>query len=105
VKNKKGELIMNRNGKLAWGKEYFEEVLNPKGNENFTLGNTERQEEVNVIENKEIKTNPLSKVEIFKALKDLKLGKAPGLDNINHEILKVHLDTTGTVLLPLYEHI
>jgi hypothetical protein len=37
---------MNRNGKLAGWKGYFQEVLNPKGNENLTLGNTERQEEV-----------------------------------------------------------
>jgi hypothetical protein len=38
-------------------------------------------------------------------LKYLKLGKAPGLDNINPEILEVDLDTTPTVLLPLFEHI
>jgi hypothetical protein len=34
VKNKKGELIMNRIGKLVRSKEYFEEVINPKGNGN-----------------------------------------------------------------------
>jgi hypothetical protein len=88
---------------LTRWKEYSEEVLNPKGNENSTLGNTERQEEVNITEHKEIKRNPPTKAEIFKALKDLKLGKAPGLD-INPEILKVDLDTTATVLVPLFEH-
>jgi hypothetical protein len=34
---------MNRNGKLPRWKAYFEEVLNPKGNENSTLGNTENR--------------------------------------------------------------
>jgi hypothetical protein len=59
---------MNRNGKLARWKEYFQEVLNPKGNANVTLGNTERHKEVSIIEDKEIKTNPPSKAEIFNTL-------------------------------------
>jgi hypothetical protein len=105
VKNKKGELIMKRNGKLARWKEYFEEVLNPKGNENLTLQNIERLEEVNIIADKKIKTNPPSKSEIFKALKDLTLRKAPGLGSVNPEILKADVDTTATVLLPLFGHI
>jgi hypothetical protein len=57
---------MNRNGKLARWKEYFEEVLNPKGNENSALGNIEIQAEVNITENKEIKINPPSKAEILR---------------------------------------
>jgi hypothetical protein len=36
VKDKK-ELLMNKNGKLARWKEYFEEILNHRGNENSLL--------------------------------------------------------------------
>jgi hypothetical protein len=37
-------------------------------------------------------------------MKELKVGKAPALDNTNPEILKVDLDPTATALLPLFEH-
>jgi hypothetical protein len=47
----------------------------------------------------------VARTQCVKALKDLKLGKAPGQDNINPEILETDLDTTARVLLPLYEHI
>jgi hypothetical protein len=93
------------NGKLERWNEYFEEILNPKGNKNSISGNIQRHEETNVTENKGIKANPPSKAETFKALKDLKLGKAAGLDTSNPEILKVDLDATATALLPLFVHI
>lgn len=52
-----------------------------------------------------IKTNAPSKEEVIKAIKDLKNGKAPGIDNIAPEILKMCPETTANTLHPLLEDI
>jgi hypothetical protein len=44
-------------------------------------------------------------IEIKKALKELKRGKAAGIDNIPPEVLKVDLDITANMLHPLFEKI
>jgi hypothetical protein len=40
-----------------------------------------------------------------KALKELRSGKAAGVDNIPPEVLKVDLDITANMLHPLFENI
>ena len=44
-------------------------------------------------------------VEIKKALKELRSGKAAGVDNISPEVMKVDLDITANMLHPLFEKI
>jgi hypothetical protein len=44
-------------------------------------------------------------VEIKKALKELRNGKAAGVDNISSEVMKVDLDITANILHPLFERI
>jgi len=44
-------------------------------------------------------------IEIKQALKELKRGKAAGVDNILPEVLKVDLDITANMLHPLFERI
>jgi hypothetical protein len=44
-----------------------------------------------------------SKTELKKVLKELKRGKAAGVDNMPPEVLKVDLDITANMLHPLFE--
>ena len=52
-----------------------------------------------------VKLDPPSKIEIIKALKTLKNGKAAGPDGIPPEALKTDLNTTANMLKPLLEQI
>ena len=53
----------------------------------------------------QVNTNPPTKSEIIKALKELKNGKAAGPDGVPAEALKVDLYTTATMMLPLLRKI
>ena len=48
--------------------------------------------------NEEIEEGPVTKLEIKNAIKDMKNGKAAGIDNITVELMKADIDTTADVL-------
>ena len=48
--------------------------------------------------NEEIEEGPVTKLEIKNAIKDMKNGKAAGIDNITVEMMKADIDTTINVL-------
>ena len=52
-----------------------------------------------------IDSNPPTKSEIMKALKEIKNGKAAGIDEIPAEILKADVDMTAKILLPLFRDV
>ena len=58
-----------------------------------------------VDENLGINCSPQSKEEIVKAIKTLKSGKAVGPDDIPAEALKVDVESTANMLLPLFKMI
>jgi hypothetical protein len=51
---------------------------------------------VNNIKELKIDTKPISKQEIRKAIKSMKNGEAPGLDNITAELLQTDMETYCT---------
>ncbi|KAG7309401.1 hypothetical protein JYU34_005368 [Plutella xylostella] len=53
----------------------------------------------------DIETTPPSFAEIVTAVKQLKNGKAPGIDNIHMDMLKADAPTTATLLYPLLTRI
>ena len=53
----------------------------------------------------EIKTNLQSKQEVISAIKALKNGKAPGLDDLNAELCKADPNFVAETLLPLFTDI
>ena len=48
--------------------------------------------------NEEIEEGPVTKLEIKHGIKDMKNGKAAGIDNITVEMMKADIDTTVDVL-------
>ena len=48
--------------------------------------------------NEEIEEGPVTKLEIKNAIKDMKNGKAAGIDNITVEIMKADIDTTVSLI-------
>lgn len=100
VRSKEGELLTNSEEQLKRWKEYFNEVFNT------TLIPQEEQEqeelEQQVTPLLPINTQPPSKSEIIKALKSCKNNKAPGVDSVVAEMLKVDYEVTADMLLPLF---
>ena len=76
--------------------EHFVELLNRP--------NPEREAEVisdmEVIE--EISSGPITKAEIWNAIKSMKAGKAPGVDCLTVDLLKADITTTVNVLHNLF---
>ena len=75
--------------------EHFQEVLNRPDPPIVFEGATP-------VTDHQINTDPPTKDEIKKAIKAMKSGKAPGIDNINAELLKVDIETSATVLTDLF---
>jgi hypothetical protein len=64
-----------------------------------------RGEEEEYVTNLRINTKAPTVTEIKRALKELRNGKAAGVDNISSEVLKVDLDFTANMLHPLFQKI
>jgi len=65
----------------------------------------EEKEEEEYETNLRVNTKAPTVAEIKKVLKELRSGKAAGVDNISPEVLKVDLDITANMLHPLFEKI
>ena len=80
--------ILSKEIKTRW-KEHFNEVLNhPEPPELAEID----LEEIDVLP---IKTEPPTIDEVRSIIKDLKNGKAPGIDNITSELLRADPDTSS----------
>ena len=80
VRDKQGKLLSSIDDQLRRWKEYFQEVLNrptPLNPPDLTTGET-----------LDINMEEISKEEIWKAINQMKTGKAAGIDNIPPEVLK-----------------
>ena len=92
VKNKDGNLLTKEGEVKARWQEHFTEVLNRPVPEVATV-----VEEPAVVNNS-IDIGEITKREIRSALGDMKSGKAPGIDSITADLLRVDTDTTVQVL-------
>jgi hypothetical protein len=52
-----------------------------------------------------VSTDPISKEEIKIAIQETKAGKAPGVDNINPEMIKANVNISAEILYPLFGNI
>jgi hypothetical protein len=85
IKDKQGVLITNEEKQSQRWKEHFQEVLNNHGGRTTPDSN----QETNPNPIKAISIKPPSKTEIITAIRELKKGKAPGIDNVVPEVLKI----------------
>jgi len=105
VKTKSGMLLTTQEQLKRWG-EHFSEIFNKDGNSVGSMQEMRNvEEEDNSEKETEINLDPPMKIEIQLALKQLKNGKAAGLDNINPVVLKVDTEITAEMLYPLLEKI
>jgi hypothetical protein len=87
-----GTFLTNTKEQLQRWQEDFSKILNP-GVDNQIVEEEEENEEYVTSSRINIKLPTVT--EIKKALKELKRGKAAGLDNIPSEVLTVDLDITA----------
>ena len=99
VKNKEGKLLTEEGEVKARWQEHFKEVLNRPVPEVAT-----EVEETDVVNNG-IDIGEITREEIKSALGDMKSGKAPGIDSITADLLRVDTDTTIQVLHELFNKI
>ncbi|XP_033106314.1 uncharacterized protein LOC117108409 [Anneissia japonica] len=79
---------------VRWA-EHFNEILNrPPPTTQADIQEAEADLEINL--------EPPTRQEILAAIKSLKTGKAPGLDNLNAELFKEDPDLAAQLLLPLF---
>ena len=96
VKNKQGKLLKSKKDRLERWKEHFHEVLNrDPPNDPVTEGDDEREE-------LDLSVEAPSMEEIKKAVKALKNGKAPGVDQVTAEMMKADLECTSTELMGIF---
>ena len=91
VRDQQGNMILKVEDKLRCWKEHFERVLNREDPETEAI----------IIPSSElldIDTEPPSVEEVKRAIKALKDGKTPGIDQVYAEMLKADEQTTATVL-------
>jgi hypothetical protein len=90
---------MNEEEQMNRWQQHFEEILNRKTNQYIReISDQSGEQNLKLKINTEIPTLN----EIKMALKQTKNGRASGVDNINPEILTANIDTTASVLLPLF---
>ena len=98
VKDKNGNLLTTEKEQEARWAEHFQEMLNRQPPDQIIdIPETENDLEVNT----EIPTTD----EIVTAIKSLKNGKSPGLDNLNAELFKADPGIAASVFLPLIQSI
>jgi hypothetical protein len=101
IRNKDDTLLTNTEEQLKRWQEHFSKILNHPLDDQADEGETEVEYEANP----RINTRVPTVVEIKKALKELRNGKAAGADNILPEVMKTDLDITVNMLHPLLEKI
>jgi hypothetical protein len=79
--------------------------LNPQTEIEPEVSRQEESEEDIIGERLKINVNPPSQKEIMQCIKEIKMGKTPGPDNINMEILKASPELIAETLLPLFKQI
>ena len=91
IRNKDGTLLTNTEEQLKHWQEHFSKILNPPLDKQV---DEEEKEEEEYETNLRINTKVPTMVEIKKALKELRNGKAAGVNNISPEVMKADLDIT-----------
>ncbi len=99
VKDKNGKLLTEEQEIRDRWKEHFMEVLNREEPERIA----EIEDNQDILD--EISTEPITEAEIRVALKEMKLGKAPGIDSITVELLRADLETTIQTLHQFYTEV
>lgn len=94
IKDKKGEIITKEDKILRRWKEYFADLL----------GTGEEQKEEMPEENTEEEEREIERTEIVKAIEKIKVGKAPGIDNIRPEMMKYMGEEDITLLVVRCKH-
>jgi hypothetical protein len=93
-------MLSGEHEQLARWKEHFEEVLNRTTGQ---AGDAEEEEDWD--SDPRIRDEEPSVDEIKRAIKKIKSGKSPVLDNIPPETLKVEIDITAAALHPLFQKV
>ena len=91
VRSKEGVRITTEAGQLERWKQHFEEVLNVPAPQSAV-------DEIMVMEQLDIDVKAPSMEEIIRSLKRVRNGKAPGIHNIQAEVLKVDIETMASAL-------
>lgn len=100
VKSKNGELLTNVEDQLERWKEHFQTVLNRPSESG---AEEDRNEPSGTC--LRVNTEPPSHSEIVRAIKELRNGKAGGMDNIPPEVLKADAQQSADLLLPIFRKI
>ena len=98
IRDKQGNLLTKESLQLQRWKEYFQDILNRPPPDSIP-DIEETNEDLN------INCGRISKEEIKRAIKKLKLGKAPGIDNIPSDVLKADVGATIDVLYSVLNEI
>jgi hypothetical protein len=101
IKDKQGVLITSKEKQSQRLKEHFQKVLNDHGGQ--TTPDNNQETNPNFI--KAISIKPPSKTEIITAIRELKKGKTPSIDNVVTEILKIDPDLIAKIFQPLLKDI
>ena len=95
IKDKDGRILTSEKDQEKRWTEHFKEILNRPPPENEpTIEDPETE--------LDISTDPPETDEIITSIKDLKNGKAPGIDNLNAELFKANPIITANILQPLF---
>jgi hypothetical protein len=101
VKDKQGQLLTNTENQLKRWHEHFKETLNFEcATDNQTSQEAPPFNEPSM--SRGIRSDPPSKSEIRAAIKDMKSGKAAGIDRIAPEMLKADVNLFAELLFPIF---
>ena len=100
VKNKRGEIIKDKNAGLERWAEHFEEVLVREA-----LTNPVEENEVETDEIRKMDTTEIREAEVRQTLKKTKIGRTPEIDGIPVELYKADSDVAVKELTRLFNRI